>query len=444
MRANNRAVRSSARAGLLCLAALLAVLGFASCGAADEGPDNRDRVTNEAPVTITIAYAMGDSAHRRGLQTVINDFKKSHLNVQIVVADESPQARGYADQLTLLDAKDMFPDLVEMRDTQMFADAGLLAELPEDIAYLFDDIPKVNGSVYTAPLKAGTPQGIIYNKKIFRELGLEEPEDYGQFLAICERLKKEGVYPLVVGGKDLWHMGFWTNHFLLDYVYSADVQWNRKRSSGTASWTDPGPTAAIRELKALWDNGYIVPGFMNISDSQTINHLISGEAAMLMSGPWMFKQLEQADPSFETGFFPVPDRDGRIRILGLPEPTGWAVSAAAAEDSEKLKYIKQFLHFFYGKEEYPKYLEAVSAVPATKETVPYSASELVLEVEQLIRNPEAVKLYSMEHYWGEDRIPPGFRNELYAIVQNVLSGQLTVEQAMEQADEAWENRIDEK
>lgn len=434
--------RNAARTGrrrvswLVILTSLLA-LGLASCEA-DSEPGVIDGGNAALPVTITISYAMGDGAHHRGIQTIINDFKKSHLNVQLEVMPDNPQAKGYADHLTILDAMDMFPDLVEMRDTQMFADAGLLAELPEEIGYWFDSTPKVNGKLYTAPLAANMPQGIIYNKKLFRELGLSEPDTYEQFLKLCSRLKQAGVAPIVVGGKDLWHMGFWVNHFLLDYVYSSDQEWNRKRTMGRVSWTDPQPMAAFRELQYLWQQEYVVPGFQNISDSQTVSYLVSGEAAMLMSGPWMFEQLEQADPEFETGFFPVPDRQGRYYILGLPIPSGWAISAKAANDLEKLKYIKQFLHFFYSGEEYPKYLEAVSALSAINRPVDYERSELLQEVEQLLRNPRMIKLHSMDHYWGADQMPPGFRNRFYTILQNCLTGKITVEEAMRQADQVWD------
>lgn len=392
------------------------------------------------PVHLTITYAMGDGAHHKGIQTIINDFKKSHLNVQITVVERTEQSQGYADELSLLDAMGQFPDLLEMRDTQMFADAGLLAELPKSIAELFEDIPKVNGTIYTAPLKAEVPQGIVYNKKLFQQWGLHEPATYQQFLELCEKIRAKGIYPLVVGGKDLWHMGFWINHFMLDDVYSKDQEWNRKRTAGQVSWTDIGPKAAFRDLKALWDNDYIVPGFINIADHQTIDYLVSGKAGMVMSGPWMLSQLKQADPDFEAGFFPVPDRQGHIYIYGLPQPSGWAMSSLAAADSEKAKVIEQFLHFFYSDEEYPKYLHAVSGSPVTKEHKPYQTTELMKEVEQWLDNPDMVKLRGMEQYWGADEIPPGFRNAFYELVQDMLSGNMSIEEVLIQADQIWNEK----
>lgn len=420
--------------------ALLVLTVTSGCGII--GSDNvlPSPASETEPVQLTITYAMGDGAHHKGIQTIINDFKKSHLNVQITVVERTEQAQGYADELSLLDAMGKFPDLLEMRDTQLFADAGLLAELPKSIVEMFEDIPKVNGMIYTAPLKTEMPQGIVYNKKLFQKWGLGEPATYQQFLELCKKIRAKGIYPLVVGGKDLWHMGFWVNHFMLNDVYSKDPEWNRKRTANQVSWTDAGPKAAFRELKALWDNDYIVPGFMNIADHQTIDYLVSGKAGMVMSGPWMFSQLEQADPDFEAGFFPVPDRQGNIYIFGLQQPSGWAMSSLAAADSDKSKVIEQFLHFFYSDEEYPKYLQSVSSTPATKEDKPFQPSNLMQEVEQWLNNPDMVKLRGMEHYWGADQIPPGFRNAFYELVQDFLSGNMSIEEGLIRADQIWNER----
>lgn len=430
--------RCSALIGKRGALLLLLLLVFTAC-ARMEPEDIVSSATQETKsVQMTITYAMGDGAHHRGIQTIINDFKKSHLNVQITVIENTQQAKGYTDDLAILDAMGQFPDLLEMRDTQMFADAGLLTELPKSVVGLFNDLPKVNGKVYTAPLKKEMPQGIVYNKKLFREMGLSEPATYQQFLELCKIIRAKGIYPLVVGGKDLWHMGFWINHFLLDEVYAHDQEWNRKWGAGKVHWSDAGPRAALAELKGLWDEDYVVPGFMNIADHQTLDYLVSGKAAMLMSGPWMFTQLEQADPDFEIGFFPVPDRQGKFYILGLSQPSGWGMSSLAAADPDKAKVIEQFLQFFYSKEEYPKYLQAVSGAPATKEPMPYASSELKREVEQLLHDPKMIKLYGMEHYWGQDEIPPGFRNAFYELVQDAVAGNISIHEALIRADRIWD------
>ena len=74
--------------------------------------------------SFSIVYAGGDLAHKQGMSTVIADFERSHPNIQ--VNEISSGSGSYLDFLRTKDAVGEFPDLVEMRDTQMFATLVLL------------------------------------------------------------------------------------------------------------------------------------------------------------------------------------------------------------------------------------------------------------------------------------------------------------------------------
>ncbi len=134
----------------------------------------------------------------------------------------------------------------------------------------------------------------------------------------------------------------------------------------------------------------------------------------------------------------VPDRQGRFHIMGLSQLSEWVMSSLAAADPEKAKVMEQFLHFFYSKEEYPKYLQAVSGAPVTKEPMPHQSSELKQEVEQLLHDPKMIKLYGMEYYWGQDGIPLGFCNAFYELVQDAIAGNISIDEALIRADRIWD------
>ena len=59
---------------------------------------------------------------------------------------------------------------------------------------------------------ASVIHGFIYNKDIFKELGLTEPKTEEEFFAVLEKIKANGTYvPLVLGTNDQWEaatMGF--------------------------------------------------------------------------------------------------------------------------------------------------------------------------------------------------------------------------------------------
>ena len=57
----------------------------------------------------------------------------------------------------------------------------------------------IDGNIYAVPFYK-TSFGIIYNQVIFKELGLEVPRTYGEFLEVCRVLKQNGTAPLAAGG----------------------------------------------------------------------------------------------------------------------------------------------------------------------------------------------------------------------------------------------------
>lgn len=392
--------------------------------------------------SFSIVYAGGDLAHKQGMSTVIADFERSHPNIQ--VNEISSGSGSYLDFLRTKDAVGEFPDLVEMRDTQMFADAGLIAEMPTDIAVKFRDVPTVNGKVYNAPITLPPPMGIMYSKKLFREAGINQvPGNLEEFMQDSEAIKKRGITPLVVGGKDIWHMGFWINKFLIDDVLVSNPNWNSQRSQKKVSWTDPAPVKAMEKFVSLWKNGFVEPDFLDVADNQTASYLVTGKAAMLYSGPWMFRQIHEADSSFEFGFFALPGSDNSINVPGRPVPSGWSISSEAAGDPEKLKVVKQFLHFFYSDEEYPKYLEPVGGIPATGGAVTYRMSEQMSEVMRVVKDPAVKKSWMINSLWGVNELPTGFRDWFYQLMQQVVIGKFTLHDAMVSADKEWDKRVQE-
>jgi raffinose/stachyose/melibiose transport system substrate-binding protein len=392
----------------------------------------------EDVITFTVVFPGGDLAHKQAISTAIADFERSHPNIMINELNES-WSGTYGEFLKMKEAVGEFPDLVEMRDTQLFADAGLLLEIPNDITDILKPIQAVNGVVYNAPLDIPPPNGIIYSKSIFRAAGITRlPTTYEEFLAACERIRQLEIDPLVVGAKDLWHMGFWINKFLIDEVYTTEPDWNYKRTEGLVSWTDLGPMTAMHKLKALWDKGYVGKEYLDTADSQTANILTSGQAAMLYSGPWMFNQIRSLDPSFEFGFFALPDEKGRVNSIGKNVAAGWSISSEAAKDPDKLISIKQFLHFFYSEIPYSHYLEKVNGIPATVHAVEYEQSDQMKEVLQVANNKTTSVSAYINEFTGANVAPPSFIDWLYPVVLDMLSGKIAIQDAMEAADKEWD------
>ncbi|WP_139997083.1 ABC transporter substrate-binding protein [Paenibacillus paridis] len=408
---------------------------------ASNSPDNKGTAT-DAPkeVNFTIAYATGDPSTKKAIEATIDAFTAKNPNIKITNYSETTSA-AYLDWLKTKDAVGQFPDLVEMRDTKVFADAGKIVELPEDLRSLFKTLPEYNGKIYNAPISGGTPQGIIYSKKAYADAGITElPKTYDEFLAIQEKLAATGISPIVVGGKDIFHMGFWTNFFIMNEVYSKDPDWNSKRTAKTASFTDAGMVQAITDYKDLFSK-YVDKGWLSTADNQTASILVSGKAAQLFSGPWMFGQIAEADPNFEFGFYAIPNREGKTVVLGLPGLAGWSLSAEAAKDADKVEAMKAFIKFFFDPEQYAPYLATVNGLPSTAIEVSYETGEQMKEVLRLINDETVIKSLAINNWYGENAIPPQFRNWFYKLLQELVLKNGDVTDYMKQADTEYDSNV---
>lgn len=392
------------------------------------------------PVTISIAYATGDPATKQAIETTIDAFTDAYPHVTIKNISETT-SESYLDWLKTKEAVGEFPDLVEMRDTKIFADAGKLAELPEELHSLFTFLPEYDGKYYNAPLTGNNPNGIIYSKKAYADAGVTElPKTYDEFLEIQEKLLASGISPIVVGGKDLFHMGFWINYFLISNVYSSDPDWNSKRTAQTASFTDAAPVQAITDYKELFTK-YVDKGWLSTGDNQTASMLVTGKAAQLYSGPWMFGQIEEADPGFEFGFYALPSRDGSVIVNGLPTLAGWSLSAEASKDPDKVEAITAFIKFFFDPEQYAPYLETVNGIPTTVQEVTYETNEQMQEVLRLMSDESVPKSMMINQWYGENAIPPQFRNWFYKLLQELVVSDGDVADYMKQADTEYDSNV---
>lgn len=215
---------------------------------------------------------------------------------------------------------------------------------------------------------------------------------------------------------------------------------NSKRTAKTVSFTDANVVQGITDFKELFKN-YVDKGWLSTGDNQTASILVSGKAAQLYSGTWMFTQIAEADPNFEFGFYALPDREGKINVIGLPSPAGWSLSAEAAKDADKTEAIKDFIRFFFAPEQYSNYLATINAIPSTKEKVTYDTSEQMQVALDLIADPNVVKSLAINNWWGDNLIPPQFRNWYYKLLQDLVVKDGDVAKYMKDADTEYDNQV---
>ena len=398
---------------------------------AAEGGSGESVVTE--PTELTFIFADGDEGAKSSMNEIVNRFNDAYPDITVRI--EPGNGGAYSEFLKTKESVGEFPDVMEMRDTAVYYRAGMLEPLSDDLVSLFQTTTEFDNKTYTAPLSGENTNGIIYNKKYFDENGFTEPKTYDEFISLCQAIKDKGdMAPLVIGGQDIWHIGFWFHKAYNDQVLSQDADFIKHCYDGSKDFSDPSFKAVLEEMQEIFQ--YAQDGWVSTPDAQITTFLVSDMAAMMYSGTHMFSQIEAADPNFEIGWFAVPSPDGKLRLVGGGGAGGLAISADSAKDPNKKAAAEEFIRFFFAPENYVVYCDTLNFIPTTVAGIDSHAAPILQEVVEATRNAD-----DLAPMWnvrvGENELPPDFRNFTYKTVVEVVQGQRDIDSACEELNKTW-------
>ncbi len=270
---------------------------------------------------------------------------------------------------------------------------------------------------------ASVIHGFMYNKDIFKELGLEVPTTEAEFFAVLDKIKANGSYvPLAMGTVDQWEAA------TMGYNNVGPVYWKGEAGrkaiiDGTAKLTD-APYVEPFEVIARW-KPYLGDGFEAQSYPDSQNLFTLGRAAIYPTGSWEISPFTK-DASFEMGAFkpPVKNAGDKCYITDHVD-LGMGINAA----SPNKEAAKVFIEWVGTKEFAELYSNALpgffslSKEPVTLENP--VAKEFVAwrgECDATIRLP----------YQILSRGTPNLENDLWVVSANVINGKQTPQDAAAQ------------
>ncbi|MBE3598437.1 MAG: extracellular solute-binding protein [Limnochordaceae bacterium] len=160
-----------------------------------------------------------------------------------------------------------------------------------------------DGHVYGVPFAVQTVQ-ILYNKRIFRELGLREPQTWDEFLALAGKVNNSGRIAFSNGSKEGWTMETFFGAVAPNF-YGGTPFYN-ELVSGKATFEDPRFINALRKMLEV--KPYLPQGFQGIGYTDMQAMFAQEMAAMWMAGSYELGTMRTMNPKIEIGVFPVPRR----------------------------------------------------------------------------------------------------------------------------------------
>ena len=386
-----------------------------------------------APTALSFVFADGDDTFKTQMNKIVDDFNAANPDITITI--EPGDGGSYSEFLKTKDSVGEFPDMMEMRDTAMYVRAGKVAPLSDDVKALFTSTVDFDGVTYTAPFSGANTMGIMYNKKYFADNGLEIPKTWDEFITLCQIIKDKGdMSPLVVGGSDVWHIGFLYDLCYANDVLESDPDFIEECYKGEKDFSDANYQKAVTDLAEVLS--FAQDGWASTPDAQITTFFVNDMSAMMFSGTHMFSQINDAAPDFEYGWFAVPDRDGKVNLLGGGTAGGWALSAEAAKDPDKQAAFDAFCKYFFSSDVYGAYCEAMAAIPTTVETPKMNSSEQFQSVLDALSAADYTHLMWNQEV-GNRELPPDFRNFTYKTCIEVAQGSRDVASASSELQKTW-------
>ena len=254
--------------------------------------------------TITFWHYMSEDKEGQFVNAAVDEFNNSqdevYVEAQYLPRDELMK------QYTIGVVSGDLPDvgMVDNPDHNSYASMGVF----EDITDLYqnsDDQHFLEGSIgscYYEGKLYGVPWGnnclgLFYNKTLLDEAGIEVPTTWSELEAACEKLTTDSCYGLAISAIGNEEGTFQYMPWLL---------------SAGGSVYDLGSDASkesMTYLKGLIDKGYINKECVNWTQADAEKQFASGQAAMMINGPWQFSGLSSDAPDLEYGVAQVPKAD---------------------------------------------------------------------------------------------------------------------------------------
>ena len=201
---------------------------------------------------------------------------------------------------------------------------------------------RVDGKVYGLPF-AYSCWSLFYNRGMFRAHGWAKPRTWGDFFALCDRIRATGIAPLSLPGT----RGLYPDAFLRAAYYNqaGAPGWKSLNELTPGARNDPRYVRAAGILQRITTRETL-GGWEGENHTGAELAFLQGRAAMTVSGSWMLNEMEGRIPAdFDLGTmnFPVfPDGHADPGAIQTGSDCFFVFSAG---DARHIRLTVDFLRF---------------------------------------------------------------------------------------------------
>lgn len=346
---------SRRRIATLAVSSIAALsLGLSGCAVGEIGGD-----TGAAEGQTEITYLIGDSGGTALPFAEALTKKFNEMNPDIKASVETQPAGTEGDNLvkTKLATGEM-PDVFGYNSGSLFqainpdqnlvplTDEAWAKDLPEE----FKTVVSTSNGLYGAPTGTTQAGGVVYNKKVYADLGLKVPTSWAEFKANNDKIKSDGkVTPIEQTYGDTWTAQLFV---LGDFanVAKKDPEWAEQYTANQRKYVDQPALQSFDNQQDAFESGYFNKDFASAKYDDGVEAVATGTAAHY---PMLSSAIAAVNQNFkdnvnDIGFFalPAPDAADTQMTIWLPN----AVYIPKTTEGAKLDAAKKFVAFINSPE----------------------------------------------------------------------------------------------
>lgn len=345
----------------LCMTAVMA-MSFTACSG-DESKDNNSNSNKE-----TIKYTdielgkdytdlkaeikfltnrtdmLEDNYKGTSWNDYLEEFNKVYPNITVKIEGITNYADDALLRLTSNNWGDvmMIPAVDKSALKDYFIPYGSLDEMNKEIR--FASVWSYDGTTYGIPVTA-TAGGVVYNKKVFEEAGIEKlPKTPDEFIAALKSIKeKTDAIPLYTNYAAGWTLGQWDSYIFGCANGSATYK-NQDVIHAKNPFADNGKDyGAYAVFSILYDavkEGLIEEDYMTTDWEGSKGMINRGEIGCMVLGSWAYTQMRDADEHGEdVGYMAFPVSVNGKQYAGAGPDYNFGINKNSSEDNQKAAMI---------------------------------------------------------------------------------------------------------
>ncbi len=278
-----------------------------------------------------------------------------------------------------------------------------------------------------------TSRVTIYNRQILKQASLEHPPaTYAELAGVARQIKQRT-------GKYAFFITFVTDDSaeVLESLVQMGVQ--LLDPQGKAAFTTPQGKAAFQYWVDLYRQGLLPPEVLTQGHRQAVEMYQSGQTALLASGPEFLTSIATNAPTIARVSGVAPQISGpgdkvNVAVMNLVIPA----------QTQQVQTALDFALFVTNNPNQLSFAQAANVLPSTREALKQYTAALAG-----IKNPtplQQARVVSAEQLPQAEPLLPVrqdllvLQRAIYENLQAAMLGQKTVDQALTDAAQAWDNR----